>query len=423
MEETITLPQPPNTVFCRRLIIEICNMHDPPANFEEFMVLHTQIEMILEHLDIPVQPLEERLVFMLQQFPFTWEILSGISQMTSIDTTTDIIPFSECKVPITSGYKELDEHIPTHLKICRHTHEVTKEGVIILEESKPPYCMSLEACVSVFENDRPDDFKFATILPANHPRAIETVHCEAIQMLLAKANTVETNKDEASLTGKIVEVIVETDKDDSVEFFLVTEYNSDKQELFGFWLYKPSEMPGDWDTEEEDSIETEADDKRLFFSDHFDTVHIDSLSERSKGPTSIKLTDLLPRFAGAWCSKHNMAFLGQARVRTFVDMLKVINEMEYEHAKLRIWRNLFDRASAILPSGVDSCLQRAQDLQEKLWDGDVLTKLNCSTFGLCDCCGLQRTLSFEFGTGWYVGKTCAVKIQSLLPEIEDAKNM
>ena len=296
--------------------------------------------------------------------------------------------------------------------------------MVVIDETKAPYAMSLEACVDLFEDSTPPEFQRAKILPANHPEALAAVHHEAVKVLISGAQRVRgpAVKD---LTGHIVEVIVEADKDDdTAELFLITEYNDTTKELFGFWFYRPTEMHGDWDTlSETDSIELDCNDQRVFLSDHFDVVHADALSSRSKGPTPLPLAEVLPNVAGAWSSKHNTAFVGQERVRNFLDMLKILQSRGYEEAGLRMWPTIYDKVNAVLPSGIDSSLQRAQDLRERLWEGAKLSPLQAQTHGLCDCCGLPRRLTFELGNGWYIGKTCAAKIETLIPEIENCKSM
>jgi len=387
------------------------------------MQLYKNIVVLMENLKIACLPKDQMIHLMLQLFPFTWEMISTLSNIVDIDLSAPLVAFDECKLPITTGYADLDEYIPQNLTVCRYTQTRVENGVIVVQNGTPPFCMSIEALVLKFENTPPDDLHPVWILPATHPDAVAAIHSEAVKVLVSATQKVRPPP-VLDLTGRIVEVIVEADACERIEFFLVTEYNRGTGQLCGFWVYTPAEMPGDWDTAEEDcSIATDAEDTRIFFSDHFDVVHEDTLSHRCKGPVPINLNHILPNIAGAWSSKHTTAFVGQERVRTFIDMLKTVDEVGYANANLKLWRSLYDRVCAILPSGIDSSIQRAQDLQERIWDGASALSLAEPLVGRCDCCGLQRTLTVEFGDGWYVGKTCASKIMSLIPEIEAAKEM
>lgn len=416
-------PQKAQTNLSKRIVFEVCETTDSPGDFGEFMQVHEKIVVLMENLKIACLPKDQMIHLMLQLFPFTWEIISTLSNLVDIDLSTPIVPFEECKLPITTGYAELNEYIPPHLTVCKYTQTCVKDGVIVLQNGTPPFCMSIEALVLKFENTPPEDLNAAWILPATHPDAVAAIHSEAVKVLVSATQQVRPLP-ALDLTGRIVEVIVEADACEKIEFFLVTEYNRGTGELCGFWIYTPAEMPGDWDTAEEGySIATDAEDTRIFFSDHFDVVHEDTLSPRCRGPVPIKLNHILPNIAGAWSSKHTTAFVGQERVRTFVDMLKTVDEVGYGNANLKLWRSLHDRVCAILPSGIDSSIQRAQDLQERIWEGASPLSLAEPLVGRCDCCGLQRTLTVEFGDGWYVGKTCASKIMSIVPEIETAREM
>jgi len=424
MGETLLSPQQSMDELAKHIVVDVCETSDPPATFVEFSAIFARIELVLTHMNVPCISDSECMKLMLQQFLFSWDILNGVAKRTTLDVFSPAANPADDAITITTGYAELNDHIPTHLKVCKYTRSRITEGVVIIQQGKSPFCMSIEACVTIFEEECPKELQGARIVPAGHPDALAAVHHEAVKVLVAGAQRVN-NPPVQDLTGHVVEVVVEADKDvDTVEFFLITEYNEATKELFGFWLYKPSEMPGDWDTPSETgSVELDCNDRRVFLSDHFDVVHTDALSKRSVGPNPIPINEVLPNVAGAWSSKHNTAFVGQERVRGFLDMLKTLQIKGYTEAGLRLWPAIYDRVNAVLPSGIDSCLQRAEDLRERLWEGANLEPLQSQVHGLCDCCGLPRRLTFELGKGWYIGKTCAAKIQTLIPEIESCKTM
>lgn len=412
----------------RRLIIEHCETVDSPVTYSQLESEIFKIRHVCGQLGLvePSDPLIATTI--MQQSPFTWQLLSETCREISLDMFEKIYTPKELEMKITSGFPALENFIPRDLKTCYIMKTPITEGLIALHSSRPPLALSFEACIHMMQHSFPSEIRNRELWPATHPKSIEAVHDCAVMSLVNSSQTREEDRMGIELVGKFVEVLIEGNHGEySEDLFLVTEDNEDTGQLFGFWLYKPNDMPGDWDTVSEtgsvDTIEEEAYEQRLFFSDHFDTVSKETLVERCKGPTPVPTEEVVSRIAGAWSTKHNTCFLGRNRVQSFVRMLNVLATTNYSSAGLKLWPQLYDRVMAILPSGIDSSLERAGDLRDELWKEINIYSLADPTHGVCDCCGMQRFLTYQLNDGWYIGKTCAAKIEGIAPDIDAVRDM
>ena len=412
----------------KRLIIEHCETVDSPVSYSDLEKELLQIKHMCGQLGL-VDPSDSVIATtIMQQSPFTWQLLSETCRQITIDTFESIPTPKDLEMKITTGFPALENFVPGSIAACYVMKTPTKEGLIAIHPSKPPVALSFEACVHMMQNSFPSEIRHRTLWPATHPKSVKAVHDCAVMNLVNSSRPKEQDRMGIDLVGKFVKVLIVGEKNEySEDLFLVTEENLDTNQLFGFWLYQPSDMPGDWDvvseTESIDTLEEDAQENRIFLSDHFDSVSTDSLVERCRGPTPLPTEEVIDFIAGAWSTKHNTCFLGKNRVDSFLRMLRVLSTSNYSSAGLALWPQLYDRVMAILPSGIDSSLERAADLKDELWKEINLFSLLSPTQGVCDCCGMQRTLSHQLNDGWYIGKTCAAKIEAISPDIDSVREM
>lgn len=408
--------------------MEHCETVDSPVTYSQLETEMFKIKHICGQLGLS-EPSDSLIATtIMQQAPFTWQLLSETCRQITLNTFEQMHTPKELEMKIVSGFPALENFIPNDLKTCYVMKTPITEGLIALHPTKPPLAISFEACIQMMHNLFPAEIRSRKLWPATHPTSIKAVHDCAVMSLVNSSQTREENSAGIELVGKFVEVLIEGDRGEySEDLFLVTENNERSEHLFGFWIYKPNDMSGDWDTVSEtgsaNTIDEDAQDARLFFSDHFDTVSKETLVDRCKGCIPVPTEEVISRIAGAWSTKHNTCFLGRNRVQSFLRMLEVLATSNYSSAGLKLWPQLYDRVMAILPSGIDSSLERAQDLRDELWKEINLYPLGDPVEGLCDCCGMRRFLTVQLNDGWYVGKTCAAKIEGVSSDIDAVRDM
>ena len=263
----------------------------------------------------------------------------------------------------------------------------------------------------------------------NSPEAKGFLHDCSVKALIANQPPLPSEEEEDVRAGLIVSVLTESPDGDRKELFLVSEVNDDT--IGGFWLYEEDDVPQSvLETQSERSFEEDAHFSYIYFSDHFDVVYKDSLlaeesSKRrrksSKSSTDCKtcrvpVDSLVSRLKGAYSHSHG-EILNIRGLDQFMAMLKKLDTCTIDESGLGLFRNTNDRVSCILPGGIDSSLDRAQDLSGLLWSGGCDLKEIEPVPANCDCCGLDRTISFVLNDMLYLGSSCANKIRRLAPEI------
>ena len=406
-----------------RLTHEFMNLADPPATAAEFKGAAAQLNQLFENMDIKPPPPSELYAMMLQQAPFTWDLLSTLCREVPIDVcrpSRDVPSFK-----LTTGHAQLDPHIPSALRQCCITGEQCTEGFVAGHPTHATRIVSLEACLDVLIDEVPLALSGCLFSSPQHPAARGALHAAALTSLIKGAAETSGPTDPDCLIGSFVDVNTESeDGGVLVETMLVTEFDKARGNIFGYWLYDLSTVSKD-KVDPEDSMDTDADAEReqLLLSDHFDTVSITTLAAHCQGPRAREFESVVGSIVGAWSSKHTMLFHGVHRVRTFVEMCGICNDLGYSNAGLQLWPKLQRRVNLILPSGIDGSLQRAADLCDEMWKGTEVSRMLFSTTGVCDCCGMTRTLSHTLNEEWYIGSSCAAKISALSREIEAARAM
>ena len=140
-------------------------------------------------------------------------------------------------------------------------------------------------------------------------------------------------------------------------------------------MYEESDVPTDA-LSNNSSLDIDAS-TGIFFSDHFDCVHHNSLIQNTDS-CRVKIETLLPMIKGAYSNEHQ-EILHRRSIESFITMLKRLEQDSIENLKLSLFKNIDDCVSCILPGGIDSSLERAADLSGVLWSGGCnLKKLNLS---------------------------------------------
>lgn len=417
----------PNAAFERgavlRLVQEYAGVNDAPSNAVEFRHAAACLTRTFTHMNLKQPRKDELYAMMLQQAPFTWDLLSELCREAPLDVCRNA--WTPPAFKVTTGYVQLDPHMPRELLHCCVTGEPCSEGFVAIKAGESPKVVSPEACIDTLADGVPALLKDHAFWHPQHATAQTKVHELALANLIQQTHGRKTPVEPESLVGSFVDVNTEgADGEVLVETMLVTEYDVKRGNIFGYWLYDLSSVAKD-QPEPEDSMDTEAfdEDGQLLLSDHFDTINVNTLAEHCEGPRALEFEDVAKSIVGAWSSKHTVLFHGVHRVRTFIEMCGICNELGYQNAGLKLWPKLQRRVSAILPSGTDGSLQRAQDLCDEMWKGVDVFRMKYNTLGTCDCCGLQRTLSHTLNEEWYIGSACAAKISSLKSEVSAAKAM
>lgn len=422
-------------VLVQRIIAEFSETCDAPSDFSEVEIFVNTLRKMIGWCKLPVPSAGSTCVMFLQKTRFSWDILAKAMQKygVSFDDNWQVPTKDDLAMPPTTGFINLDTRIPNTVICSSETGLPLSEVVFVVSTDHGNPLLQWkgfepsEFVEYVMEMHTESIHIIGNVYGGNSETAKNFLHNCAVQELISMTPAREASKDEDIRPGHIVRVLTESNSGDSEEYFLVSELTGDN--IGGFWLYKEEDIPIEI---EEDSIDNDAAtmQRDLYVSDHFDIVHKTSLlteeiraKRRNLGEASqsikssrIPIREFLPRIKGAYSQVHK-EILHARSLSQYMNMLEQLDVMSIEECGLGLFKNISDRVSCILPGGIDSSLERAADLSGLLWSGGCNLEEIAKVPGNCDCCGLDRTISYVLNGMLYLGSSCAKKIQRLSPEI------